>query len=217
MIKQINYHQYMTLLLKARSGNLRNYVNCTIPEDKRGTTYLKSEEGISYLRPDGFLGGMCRIKKGVERITDLHQVYRLMLGGHFLECYDGKLVEMYKNNGFHIVGRMGFDIDYAQKGWQFTKLVMKPDVVFMSLYDKPLKRSVSYDLLYDYAGSTTSYTIISSKKQGDRIRVEVHSLERALKLMKKEYGDILSCTENMGSYDYYLKGNVLIKATKITP
>jgi len=52
-------------------------------------------------------------------------------GGRTLDCYDGKLPEIYSQMGFVPSARMAFNDAYAPAGWDYTAYG-RPDVVFMS-------------------------------------------------------------------------------------
>ena len=63
------------------------------------------------------MGGLLRFSfRGEENLSKLHQEQRCFKGGHFLDCYDGKLVELYKKQGFKIVGKGAFQFRLCTKG-----------------------------------------------------------------------------------------------------
>lgn len=151
----INYNQYITELKKQILTNKKVALNCSIPSHQTDTKYFKSEQGISYLRKDGFMGGLCRTEKGSENVAKLHQTERIERGGYFLECYDGKLVEIYLKQGFKIVSKLTFNKEFAPKGWeQDNQLKNKPDVVFMSRYVTTSRRFSDYESAYNFAKNT---------------------------------------------------------------
>jgi len=53
-------------------------------------------------------------------------------GGNKLNCFDGKLVEIYQSNGFKEVGRIEWDDQYAPENWSYEKFG-RPDIVQMRL------------------------------------------------------------------------------------
>jgi hypothetical protein len=151
-MKEISYLEYSELLKEVRANNKLAYLNCCFIADIEGSTYLKSDQGISYLRPDGFMGGLCRIKEGFESVSVFHQRFRIQLGGFFTECYDTALVDLYSKQGFKVIARVDFNPEFAEKGWEKDKsLILKPDVVFLSLFNRPVIQGASYVNAYDYA------------------------------------------------------------------
>lgn len=52
-------------------------------------------------------------------------------GGNSLECFDGKLREIYESHGFRVVGRYPFDHNQAPDNWDYERLGM-PDYLTMS-------------------------------------------------------------------------------------
>ena len=98
------------------------------------------------------MGGLCRFKGGSENLSKIHQERRIELGGFFTECYDTKLVSLYAKQGFKVLVRLKFNPTFAEKGWEKNKaLFLKPDVVFLSLYDRPTIQYATYEDAYYYA------------------------------------------------------------------
>ena len=154
-MKQISYSKYCVSLHKARVNDKKAYLNCNAPFEKDGTKYFQSNEGISYLHEDGFMGGLCRTSKGSERLAELHQQHRIKLSGYFLECYEGKLSSMYAKQGFKVVSRIAFDPQFAPKGWEDDDQLQKlPDVVFMSLHKADEVVFYEYQNAYNHASSS---------------------------------------------------------------
>lgn len=149
-VHEITHEEYVRKLLGASAESKLVWLNCDVPEDKGDIRFFSSEEGISYLKNDGFMGGLCRLKKGDENLTEIHQQHRISLGGFFLDCYEGKLSAMYIANGFNIIARVPFQEYYAKKGWE-EFLFNKPDVLLMSLDEKPLRKVTGYNQAYKYA------------------------------------------------------------------
>ncbi len=181
MTTKISYSTYCNLLLEVMKTSRKAQLNCDVPKHIKGNLYFKSEQGISYLQVDGFMAGLCRIKDGDENVAQVHQEARKYFGGYFLECYEGKLVELYESQGFDIVGRVKFDEEQAKEGWQKDRtLKNKPDVVFLSLYDKPTRYG-SYDLIYKYAQADTSWMVRINVPQRDSEFKFCYSIEEAIK------------------------------------
>lgn len=178
-MERIDNYQYCKLLKKAMDGSPIARLNCSYPNFKKGDRYYKSTNGISYLRADGFMGGLCRTSKGGHPVAQAHQRKRIKDGGYFLECYDGKLVELYEKQGFKVVVRIPFMEEIAEIGWE-QHLSHRPDLVFMSLYDLPLKNATNYNLAYDYAKSKVMFMVFWTRPQMDKLIMEYHSLELAL-------------------------------------
>lgn len=217
-MQRISYKEYKEILLQQMATDVRVRVNLNLPSDEAGSIYYKSDQGISYLRPDGFMGGLCRYKEGSEDVTKLHQEQRIKDGGYFLECFEGKLSSLYKKQGFKIVGAMKFNEDFAAKGWKAV-VPTRPDVVFMSLYNKPLKRSDEYDRLYQYAKSRHNYKLFWSRPSMDKIIEDFHSLGAALRFCGKTEGDIKEVVEHeWGEAVYKVEDplHLYITRTKLT-
>lgn len=155
-------HQAYLIFLKRAINNPRVKNNVTLVDHKRGNSYFCSQQGISYLKCDGFMGGLCRFKQGSENLIKIHQQHRIKLGGYFLECYEGKLSEMYGEQGFKTVVKLKFNPQFAPDGWEYDKdLKVQPNVVFMSLYEVPTVWTDDYKTAYTYA--SISKNISTSK------------------------------------------------------
>jgi hypothetical protein len=211
----ITYTEYVKRLLIATKNSKLVYLNCDVPEDTQGTQYFTSREGISYLKADGFMGGLCRFKEGKENLTKIHQQHRISLGGFFLDCYEGKLSEMYKAQDFHTVCRVPFKESYAKEGWE-EYLSHKPNVLLMSLDDKSEKIAIDYEYAYEYASSRTNYKVIQSVPLKDKAILDTHTLSRALKSIGKDERDIISITDGFRCKDYYIeKPKTIIRLTSL--
>lgn len=151
----ITHTEYTNFLNRAMKDNPKVKLNLNVTEPNEWNRYFCSQQGISYLKHDGFMGGLCRVKEGDEKIAKLHQDHRIKLGGYFLECYDGKLTKIYSKQGFKVVARVKFNEEFAPEGWEQDKdLKSKPDVIFMSLYDVPTIQTNDYNKAYKYASSS---------------------------------------------------------------
>ena len=150
-MKNIDHIIYTHYFYRAINYNPQVNLNCDVPEYHPNTQYFKSEQGISYLKTDGFIGGIARFKQGNERLAEMHQQHRINKGGYFLECYDGKLTKLYEKQGFTVVGRIKFNPEFAKEGWDKDEDLRKqPDIVFMSLYPiVPIE--ANYETVYSYA------------------------------------------------------------------
>ena len=154
-MQQVEYKEYQNELLRATKNSLKAAVNLSLPG--YGHKYFKSNEGYSCLKDDGFMCGLFRFKFNNKRenITKLHQEYRINKGGYFLECYDGPLVELYRQQGFEVVSRVKFDVLMAPDNWDIDKVTCnKPDIVFMSLYSIDEIKYTNYENAYEIAKNT---------------------------------------------------------------
>lgn len=194
-MQQITYEEYRDILLDCIAKDDRVRINCTVPEHYEGNRYYKSDQGISYLSKNGFMGGLCRFKEGGENVADLHQRQRIKDGGYFLECFEGKLSNLHTERGFKVVGVLPFDPEQAAEGWEAV-IPNRPNVVFMSLYSKQLKRSIDYVKLYEYAASIHNFKVAWSRSQMDKIIEDFHSLGSALKFCGKTEDDIKVIVEH---------------------
>lgn len=188
-MERIPYAIYFRRLRSTQSRNPLVAMNCNMPEDIQGTKYFGSKYGISFVRPDGFMGGLCRTRPGGKSISEMHQRQRIKHGGYFLECYDGKLVKLYEKQGFKVVVRIPFNEEFAPEGWQ-QFLSHKPDVVFMSLYDLEPKTSKIYELAYEYASTKKLFRVFWSKQASDKLVKDFFNLDAALSACGKTRHDI---------------------------
>lgn len=153
-LKEITFNDYAVIFNNTAKNVERVKLHSSQPPKGDDIRFFRSDEGISYLCGDGYMGGLLRFNfRREENLSKLHQEQRVFKGGHFLDCYDGKLVELYKKQGFKIVARVPFNSDYAPKGWEEDKdLKRKPDVVFLSKRENvQINYLKNYDDAYNYA------------------------------------------------------------------
>lgn len=133
---EITFEEYKKISDKVRENcELIKLFTGELEEHEEGRRYFRSKEAISYVDSNGYLGGLMKFSfEGLEKSAELHQTQRrLQHGGYWLDCYDGALVENYKKQGFEVVARLPFNLDYAPKGWQNNEFLKnQPDVVFMN-------------------------------------------------------------------------------------
>ena len=134
-LKEITFDEYTDIFNRVSKNVAKVRMNSTPPNYSDGIRFFKSSEGISYLGSDGYMGGLVRFNfANKENLSKQHQEQRIFKGGTFLDCYDGKLVELYKKQGFRVVARLPFNGDYAPKDWEEDEfLKYRPDVVFLSI------------------------------------------------------------------------------------
>lgn len=148
MVEVISRTEYMLELIRQRhlSLDVRLNVSKDVPTE---AIFLKSKEGMSYVRTDGYLGGLFRFKDGYEKVAKLHQDVRIKLGGYWLDCYEGKLSKEYEKRGFKIVSKLDFSEEEAPEGWdKSNQTINKPNVVFMSLFVKDGHTPILYPSRY---------------------------------------------------------------------
>lgn len=209
MLKEISHSEYIELLVEAIKLNPKVARNVDPNlEHENNTLYFKSNEGISYLTGFGKLGGLARFKNGNEGVAVVHQKHRTLLGGNYLECYDGKLVELYQRSGFNITARVKFDESLAPYGWESDlDLVDRPDIIFMSnLNIVPLREYVSYGIADVYSCHVPLYLVRLYQSQGDKANIGVSSLKRALDIVGRKLENIRSITPVMSSVDLHFLG-----------
>ena len=135
MFKEITFEAYLQLFTVAKNLDKKIEINVSTPENEEGKRYFKSLEGCSALSSNGELCGLFRFKKGVEKVAKLHQKKRIELGGYWLNCYKGKLNEIYKKNGFFEISALNFNPEFAPKDWKKDNVLKnQPLILFMSLY-----------------------------------------------------------------------------------
>lgn len=206
-MQQITHSQYKELLEQAKKLNPKVSLNCTDIDNEPNTLYFKSKEGISYLKGKGMLGGLARFKKGNENLSELHQMYRIQLGGNYLECFDGKLVELYKRQGFYIVARLAFNPFCALDGWQKDDdLRHEPDIVFMSLDKKEIKYFENYDRALAYSISKVKFLCRLYRPQGDKDNIYRDTLNESLDLLGVKLWIIKSITSYLNCTDLHFLG-----------
>ena len=206
-ITEISFEYYNQLVELAKVYNPIVRLHLAPIENEEGTIYLKSKEGVSYLRPNGLLGGLARFKEGNESITKLHQQIRINLGGNLLECFDGKLVKLYKSQGFKISARIPFNPEFAPKGWEQDKdLINKPDVVFMSLDAKEVKRFEDYDEALKYSQMNVNYMCRIYLPQRDKSNIDRPTLKHAFDLIGESFKNIRSFTPFLNCIDIHFVG-----------
>ena len=144
---KLNNMQYNEIIALCRANNARVRANVSEREYKQGDKYYISTSAVSGLSSDGFMFGLCKFGQYFGANVGLHQQTRIEQGGYFLECYEGKLSKMYKENGFHIVARVPWDDQYLAAG----ELKHKPDIVFMSLYNHDTINADTYEHGYEVA------------------------------------------------------------------
>lgn len=80
------------------------------------------------LRGDEIVSVFNRSKiRGLGRAVLRHAI---AMGGRRLDCFDGKLVDIYKSVGFVEESRLAWDDAYAPEGWDY-ETHGRPDVVVM--------------------------------------------------------------------------------------
>ena len=135
MIKEITFDAYLQLFNVAKKFDKKIEINVSTPENEEGKRYFKSLEGCSALSSSGELCGLFRFKKGAEKVAKIHQIGRIKFGGYWLNCYKGKLNEIYKKQGFFEVSAVEFNPNFAPQNWQNDSVLKnKPLILFMSLY-----------------------------------------------------------------------------------
>lgn len=194
-MKNIDFDRYRQLLETAKVFDPRVCLHLDDVTDDEQRFYFESEEGISYLNADGFLGGLARFKAGNEDVGRTHQEHRILLGGTFLNCYDGKLVALYKRRGFYVVARIPFDKAFAPEGWELdSDLVKRPDVVFMGLDRRRSEGFDNYFYAYNKVKPDLEFLCRMPQKNGDRANIVVTTLKQALDITGTTLDDVKSFT-----------------------
>ena len=122
-LKEITFDEYIDIFNRVSKNVAKVRMNSSPPSYSDHIRFFKSSEGISYLGSDGYMGGLVRFNfANKENLSKQHQEQRIFKGGTFLDCYDGKLVELYKKQGFRVVARLPFNGDYAPKDWEEDEL-----------------------------------------------------------------------------------------------
>ena len=98
-------------------------------EEYQGFRLFQNANGSAgfAIKPDGDLVSVYSSGGGV--LPDLVAV-ATGLGATKLDCFDGRLVELYSALGFREVDRVQWDDQYQPEGWD-KSLLGTPDVVFM--------------------------------------------------------------------------------------
>lgn len=98
-------------------------------EEYKGFRLFQNSDGSAgfAIKPDGDLVSVYSNGGGV--LPDLVAV-AVALGATKLDCFDGRLVELYSALGFREVGRVQWDDQYQPEGWD-KALLGTPDVVYM--------------------------------------------------------------------------------------
>lgn len=221
MIRKISQQEYIDLLASSLESDIKSKilsnvsVSATIPDGV--LAYYKSDQGCSTLRVDGELAGLFRFKKGNENLSSIHQLARIVAGGHWLNCYDGKLVELYKSQGFEVVARVPFDEQQATHGWELEdQLKSKPDLVFMSVNKKPCISTKSYVIARRYASDPKEYLIRIKNKNGDKSNFKLYSWQNVLEALNTSE-ETMSAVNESGSVSYYTfkeHKNTIVVASK---
>jgi len=128
---EITRDTYLGALEYAKIFNSK--VSLNVGHTPNDAIFYGSEQGISWLKDDGELGGLTRYIYGSEPVAKLHQEWRIKKGGYWLNCYSGPLIDNYKKQGFKQVAHTHFVADYAPNGWREDSVLSNmPDVVFLT-------------------------------------------------------------------------------------
>jgi hypothetical protein len=120
--------------IAARNMSERSpYISQSSVDDLKGVSlFLSSDDKVGYgVTKDGDLVNV--FNNGGEKGSGSAAVLQAIseYKAKTLDCFDGKLPQIYSRAGLVPVGRMKFDENYAPAGWDYAKND-HPDVVFMA-------------------------------------------------------------------------------------
>ena len=138
---------------------------------ERDGRLIKTKSGFGLVSEDGDIKGVFKFDtKSSEKTGDKVITEAIKIGGVKLDNFElPNLMKIYERNGFKVVGRTPFNVDYAPDGWN-EELHGKPDVVAM-VYDPNNEISVgektfeSYDDLISYRDSLINRREVVQKAQ----------------------------------------------------
>ena len=100
----------------------------------KGGKLLISKDGLTGVKieADGNIGsGFNHFKNTKQNALAPYLIAGIKMGARYAEAFDTYLPKYYSKFGFVASGRMMFDEEAADKGWQNSILKTKPDLVFM--------------------------------------------------------------------------------------
>lgn len=133
-VKPVSRSLYNEMLYRYRDDNQEMAAFITIPiADGDVECYLTYDENAGFaITDDNELVGVFndgQSGRGSELIS-----LAVEYGADNLNCFDTKLVDIYRDHGFEVVDRIEWDEQYAPENWNYEKFG-RPDVVIMELRD----------------------------------------------------------------------------------